>query len=228
MIDRTQRQQSTHPLPKSATTPVKAVPGPEGPRMAEDSVNVFSTDHAGRAAYDVLANAGAGAEVARDLRGIGAVVQQAGGKLPLLGGLSTRLSRLLDGVADWGVAVGSRMPRAASAFGKLAKAAPLLGVGVAMLDIGRAVIEQNPAKKQVAQGQAVLSAVGGLAGVIGAGAAVGATAFGLALAPLAVPAVVIGVAATAVSLADSFWLGGAISKGIARGLASVGSAIRGS
>jgi hypothetical protein len=104
----------------------------------------------------------------------------------------------------------------------LAKAAPVLGMGIALLDIGKAVLEKNPEKKVEAKGTAVLSLISGVAGLVTIGGALGYTSLGIALAPLAVPAMIIGSVATVLALADQFWLGGKVAKVIGSGLDAIG------
>jgi hypothetical protein len=138
-----------------------------------------------------------------------------------LGALTIATAKRMEGVvALWG-RVSQAVPGVAKVAAGLARSAPLLGVGIAALDVGRAIIEDNPAKQNEATGLAALSVTAAGAGLVGAGAAAGVTVAGLALAPLAIPATVIGLGATAVALADQFLLGGRLTRPIGGALQRV-------
>lgn len=198
----------------------RKVPAPAAKPPVEENLLETGT---GRRIVDVTSTVASTADGARGVPAAVEVVKTASeaGKLGRFSAFVARFSTLADEAVAAVVAYGGRAPRVVGALGRVANAAPILGVVVAGFDIGRAVIEKNPEKKMRAEGMAVLSTTSAVAGVLGAAGVAGATVAGVALAPIAVPAMVVGGVLTAVTLADSFLLGGAISKGISRGLRSL-------
>lgn len=183
----------------------------------------------GRTAVDVVAGVAGAADGARGIAPAARAIRlgsQAGG-LGRFGALSVAAAKRMEGA----VAVWARFSQAAPGVAKvaagLARSAPFLGVGVAALDVGRAILENNPAKQHESTGLAALSVTAATAGLVGAGAAAGVTVAGLALAPLAVPATVIGIGATAVALADQFLLGGRLTRPIGQGIQKAYQALTG-
>jgi len=204
------------------TSKAPAEPHAPAPNAALHGSNVLDNSFGRKLADGTNAAAGM-ADGARGLKPAADTVRAAS-EAGRFGGLTSRLSTLMDRGLGIGARLGDGVKWLAPVATGLAKAAPFLGVGIALLDIGKAAIEENPEKKLKAQGMAVLSGVTGLAGVVAAGGAMGAVAFGVALAPLAVPAMIIGGVATVVALTDQFLLGGTITKGIGSGMNVIGDA----
>ena len=218
------------PTATPAATATPSTPGrPAGattPNPATSGENILD-DSAGRKAYDVVSGTAGAADGARAIKpAVTAIETAAGaGKLGRLGTLGTRLAQGGGKLLELGSAIAGKFKWITPLASGLAKAAPFLGVGVAALDIGKAAIEKDPAKKEKAQGMAVLSTVSGAAGILAWAGAAGAVVGGVALAPIAVPAMIIGGVATVAALADQFFLDGAISKGVAKGAKAVWGAI---
>lgn len=183
----------------------------------------------GRTAADIIAGVAGAADGARGIAPAARAIRagsRAGG-LGRLGALTVvTAKRMESAVAAWG-RFSKMAPGVAKVAIGLARSAPFLGVGIATLDVGRAIIEDNPAKQHEATGLAALSVTAAGAGLVGAGAASGLTVAGLALAPLAIPATVIGLSATALALTDQFLLGGRLTRPIGRGLQRAYQAVAG-
>lgn len=203
------------PMPVATPAPAARMAADTLVRSAEPQDNPLDGS-APRVAYDAVASVAGAADGARGIAPGADAIRTAAeaGKLGRFGSLGTTVAGWLDGL----VRLGGRATEAVSWLGwlgsGLAKAAPLLGVGVAVLDVGKAAIEDDPRKKRRAEGMAVLSGISGIAGLLAWGAAAGATAFGVALAPLAVPCMVVGVAATVLGVADQFLLDGKVARAI--------------
>lgn len=237
MIDKLQGA-STHPL---GSGPIKQAPPPPPPppeaKKKEEADKVALSPSSGkkskaelpnnpldksvgRTAADVTSGASGAAEVAKDTRGIASTAAALGSRFSWLGRLGSSVSTGLTKVADWGDDIAARAPKVGKAFVGFAKAAPFIGLGMAALDIGKAAIEQDPEKKQKAKGQAALSTISGVAGV--AGAAMLATP----LAPVGVACLAVGVGATVLSMADTFFFDGKVSTAIGGAVDAVGSAAK--
>lgn len=204
------------PAAATPTATPTAKPSTATPKMERDSVKTTTprnenplAEGPGRTGADVVSGTSSTAEVLKDSRAIGQVAQNAGSRVSWLAKLGGGVAKFAGKIADWGDNVAAAAPKLAKGFLGLAKAAPIIGVGVAALDIGKAVLEKDPEKKQVAKGQAVLSVIGGAAGVIGLAAI--AT-------PLAPVLLGIGIGAAVLSVADTFLFKGKVSKAIASGL----------
>ncbi len=200
-------------------TPAQRDPARQGGNILDDSVP--------RKAVDAVSGVAGASDGARAVKPAITAVQAASeaGKLGRLGGLGAKLATWGEKAVTFGSNILGKVSWLGPALGGLAKAAPFLGLGVAALDVGKAAIEQDPAKKERAQGMAVLSTVSGVAGMVGWAGAAGMAIGGVALAPLVVPALVIGGIATVAALADQFLLGGKISRGIVHGAKAVWGAI---
>lgn len=160
----------------------------------------------GRNVADGTSTAADVAETTKDIRGIGGIVTSVGTRMPRLGRLTTGVADALEWVATKGEAIGRVAPVAAKGFGALAKVAPILGVGMAGLDIGKAIAEKDPEKKQIYKGTAAFSTFSSVAGI--GGTALLATP----LAPVGAVLIGLGIAASVVSFVDTSFLGGRISK----------------
>lgn len=178
---------------------------PEQDKKQANSDNPYANS-TGRNVADGTSTAADVAETTKDIRGIGGIFTSVGSRLPRLGRLTTGVADALEWVATKGEAVGRVAPVAAKGFGALAKAAPILGVGMAGLDIGKAIAEKDPEKKQIYKGTAAFSTFSSAAGI--GGTALLATP----LAPLGVGLIAAGIAASVVSFVDTSFLGGRISK----------------
>ncbi|MEB3198874.1 MAG: hypothetical protein VKP62_16910 [Candidatus Sericytochromatia bacterium] len=186
---------------------------------AEPTGNPLASSPA-RKAVDGLAGTAGAADAARAVPSTARVLRAASqsgglGKLSYAGRFAAQFA---DEAVRLAGVLTAKAPAVAKVFNGLARTAPLLGAGVAALDVGRAAMENDPVKKQEATGLAVLSVTGGAAGLLAAGGAAGVAVGGLALAPLVVPMTVIGISATAVSLLDQFLLGGTLSRPIGAAL----------
>jgi hypothetical protein len=226
MIDKTQT--TTKPQPTPAPAPARApepAPKPaEKPVMARDSIQTSKpaeskdkdknplADSAGRTGADVVSGTSSAAETAKDARTISTIARTAGTRVSWLSRLGSGVANVVTKVADWGDRVALQAPKLAKGFLGLAKAAPFIGVGVAALDIGKAVLEKDPEKKKVAEGQAALSVLGGAAGVVGL------VALATPLAPIALG---IGIGTAVLSIADTALFGGKVSKAISGGMHAV-------
>ncbi|MFN3429754.1 MAG: hypothetical protein ACK46X_07355 [Candidatus Sericytochromatia bacterium] len=182
-------------------------------------------DSAGRTAADVGSNVVTGVEVAKDARGIAGLFSSLAGRASSLSrvgsGLAaaaTKVGGAVAKVADWGDDIARHAPKLARGFASVAKAAPIIGIGMAGLDIGRAIMETDPEKKREAKGTAVLSTVSGVAGI--AGAAMLATP----LAPLGVGLMAVGIGASVFSFVDTTFFKGAASKRIGDAVDAVADA----
>jgi hypothetical protein len=182
-------------------------------------------DSPGRTAADVGSNVTAGVEVAADARGISGIFSSLAGRASSLSrfgsGLAsaaTKVGGWIDDVANFGSRIATAAPAVGRAFAGVAKAAPIIGIGMAGLDIGRAILEKDPEKKREAKGTAVLSTVSGVAGI--AGTAMLATP----LAPVGVALIGVGIAASAFSFVDTTFFKGAASKKIGDAVDAVADA----
>lgn len=204
-------------------TPAPAAPAPAANKQAEQGGNILD-DSVGRNLADGTNAAAGAADGARSIKPTADIVRAAanGGKWTWL---TSRAASVMEQITNLGTRIAGGARWVAPVATGFAKAAPILSVFVAGLDIGKAALEQDPEKKVKAQGMALLSSISGLGGIVAAGGALGAVAFGVALAPLAVPAMIIAGVATVVALADQFLLGGAITKKIGQGLNAVGDGI---
>lgn len=182
-------------------------------------------DSPGRTAADVGSNVTTGVEVAKDARGIAGIFSSLAGRVSSLSrvgsGLATAATKVggaLTKVADWGADIATHAPKLARGFAGVAKAAPIIGIGMAGLDIGRAIMEKDPEKKREAKGTAVLSTVSGVAGI--AGAAMLATP----LAPVGAVLIGVGIGASVFSFVDTTFFKGAASKKIGDAVDAVADA----
>ena len=207
------------PQAAAATATPTAAPAQSTPQMARDSVQTSTpkeknplADSPGRTGADVVSGTSSAAEVLKDSRAIAELAEAAGSRVSWLAKLGGGVANFAKRVASWGDDIAKVAPRVATGFLRLAKAAPIIGVGVAALDIGKAVLEKNPEKKQEAKGQAALSVIGGAAGVLGL------AAVGTGAAPVLIG---VGIASAVVSVADTFLFKGKISKTIASGMDAV-------
>jgi hypothetical protein len=91
---------------------------------------------------------------------------------------------------------------------------------MAGLDIGKAIAEKDPEKKQIYKGTAAFSTFSSAAGI--GGTALLATP----LAPLGVGLIAAGITASVVSFVDTTFLGGRISKVVGGAVDAVGSAAK--
>jgi hypothetical protein len=169
-------------------------------------------DGAARLPADVLAGVSGAADGARSARPGLEAVRTAGqaGRLAPLGALGRGIASL----ADEAVALTARVAQASPTLMRvgtgLARVAPVAGLVVSAIDVGKAVLEQDAAKKTRATGLAMLSVTSGVAG------AVGAVAAGAAMTPLVVGAAVIGIGAAGAAALDQFVLDGALSRPLGR------------
>jgi hypothetical protein len=160
----------------------------------------------GRTAADTTSTAADVAETAKDARGIAGLFTSVGSRFSRLSRLTAGVATGLEWVADKGGAIGRAAPTVAKGFAGLAKAAPFIGVGMAGLDIGKAIMEKDPEKKQIAKGTAAFS-------TFSSAASIGGTALlATQLAPLGVGLIAAGVTASVVSFVDTTFFGGKVSK----------------
>lgn len=207
-------------LPAAGTTP-KQAPQATTPGSSTEGTDTNALDETGaRPAVNIVAGVANGGDVLKDVATYGTVVREVGSKASFLSRLFEPVARLLDGAAN----VASKVPGLMPACSFLGKVAPVLGIAVAGLDITRAALEPDPVKKQRYQGQAVMSSVGALAGVVAFAGFTGAAIFGVAVAPVAIPiAIGVGITLGLVSVADEFLNGGKIASAIGGGLQKAGA-----
>lgn len=185
----------------------------------DEDFNVFDPKvSTGRQVADVGSNVVTGVEVAREARTVASVASSVAGRFSSLSRLGSAVSTAVTKVADWGADIAVHAPKAGRAFAGVAKAAPIIGIGMAALDIGRAINEKDPEKKREAKGTAALSTFSGVAGI--AGTAMLATP----LAPLGVALIVAGIGASAFSFVDTTFFKGAASKKIGDAVDAVANA----
>jgi hypothetical protein len=230
------RETKPTPVVGGVDTPKEPIANePQTLMLASDELNVSSlanpetqkrnplASSPGRRVVDVMAGVAGAADGARGIAPTARAIRigsQAGG-LGRWGALGLATAKRMErAVAVWG-RFSQAAPGVANFAANLARCAPFLGVGVAALDVGRAIIEDNPDKQHEATGVAALSVTASLAGLVGAGAAAGLTIAGFALASVAVPATVIGLSATAVVVIDQFLLRGALTRPIGKSLARI-------
>lgn len=213
---RTPQTPATTETPKAkaaATTPTMATDADltSKPKDKPKENNPLA-DSPGRTGADVVSGSSSAAEVLKDSSKIGEIAETAGTRVSWLAKIGGGISKAAQKVVSWGDDIARVAPKVAKGFLGFAKAAPFIGVGVAALDIGKAVLEKDPEKKKVAEGQAALSVIGGAAGVVGV----------MALAtPLAPVLLGIGIGTAVLSVADTFLFGGKVSKAISSGMHAV-------
>ncbi|MEB3330755.1 MAG: hypothetical protein VKQ33_16135 [Candidatus Sericytochromatia bacterium] len=169
-------------------------------------------DGKARLPADVLAGVAGAADGARSAQPGIAAVRAAGqaGRLTSLGAVGCAVASLADEALTLAARVAQAAPTLVRVGSGLARFAPVAGLVVSGIDVGRAVLEQDPAKKTRATGLAVLSVTSGVAGVVGA------VAVGLAVPPLAAGAAVVGIGAAAAAALDQLVLGGAVSRPVGK------------
>lgn len=198
MIDRTSNNgstPSTAPLKKTATP---AATGPTTPpatsarTQTPGDTNSVLTDPA-----TYLSTLGTAGDFVRDAAKAAEVVVDAS-RAARPAGLFARAFSMFNKVGSKVNLLVNRAAASAPKFFKvLGKAAPILNVAVAGVDVYRAVVEKNPAKQAKAIGYAGLSVV----------------STGLYLASFAFPPLAIaGLAVTAIQLGDDWFNQGRISK----------------
>jgi hypothetical protein len=188
------------------------------PPVTAGPVNELDQTQA-RPIANVVAGVANGGDVLKDAATYGNVLRGVATEGTWLSRLLTPVGNLVDGAAT----LVGKVPGLLPACSVLSKVAPALGFVVAGLDVTRAVLEPNAAKRSKYTGQAALSTVGAVAGLVGFLAFTGTAVLGLTLAPVLAPiALGVGVAASVVSMADDYFNQGRISSALGRNIQSLG------
>jgi hypothetical protein len=194
MIDKTGNTPNTSPL-KKQTAPTGSAPAKAAavaaPAVPADKVNVLTDPST------YLSTLGTAGDFVRDAAKAAEIVADASRAARPAGILARAVSIFSKVGSKLNTVINAVATTAPKFFKVLGKAAPVLNVAVAGIDIGRAVAEKDPVKKQKAMGYAGLS-------VVSTALYLGSFAFP--------PLALVGLAVTAVQVGDDWFNKGKISS----------------